>query len=99
MENLEDCMGEFSMACHFRSVAEGFEWSFAGTYNPNMDSSRSLLWDELSDLISWRDVPWCVGWDFNVIRFPSEKWTDSSFTILLILDKFLVSPSWDSHFP
>lgn len=28
---------------------------------------------ELSGLIGRWDVPWCVGADFNVIRFPTDR--------------------------
>ena len=31
------------------------------------------MWEELTGLISWWDVPWCLGGDFNIIRFPSER--------------------------
>jgi hypothetical protein len=31
------------------------------------------MWDELAGLASWWGIPWCVGGDFNVIRFPTEK--------------------------
>ena len=42
-------------------------------YGPNGDYDRQLLWDELAGLLSWWDLPWCIGGDFNVIRFPSER--------------------------
>lgn len=71
VENLVECMGNFSVACHFRNVEDGFERALAGIYGPNVDSSRTLLWA----------VPWCVEGDFNVIRFPSEKLGDSSFIL------------------
>ena len=29
--------------------------------------------EKLTGLISWWDVPWCLGGDFNIIRFPSER--------------------------
>jgi hypothetical protein len=48
----------------------GFAWAFEGVYGPNI---RCLLWKELAGLISWWDVPWYVGGDFNVTHFPSER--------------------------
>ena len=32
-----------------------------------------MLWEELSGVSSWWGVPWCVGGDFNVVRYPSER--------------------------
>jgi hypothetical protein len=31
------------------------------------------MWEELSGLASWWSTPWCLGGDFNVVRFPSER--------------------------
>ena len=41
---------------------------------------RRLLWEELFGLCSWWNVPWCVGGDFNVERFPSERLSSVFFT-------------------
>ena len=41
---------------------------------------RRLLWEELVGLNSWWNVPWCVGGDFNVVRFSSERSGSTSFT-------------------
>lgn len=41
---------------------------------------RRLLWEELFGLCSWWNVPWCVGGDFNVVRFPSERLSSVFFT-------------------
>ena len=38
------------------------------------------MWEELTGLISWWDLPWCVGGDFNIIRFPSEWLRAASFS-------------------
>lgn len=34
-------VGDFLVACHFRSIDDGAGWAFAGVYGPNSDSSRS----------------------------------------------------------
>jgi hypothetical protein len=39
----------------------------------NFDKGRRLLWDELVGVISLWNLPWCIGGDFNVTRFPSER--------------------------
>lgn len=45
MENLEECIGEYSAACLFKNVEDGFEWAFVGTYGPNSDGTRRLVRD------------------------------------------------------
>jgi len=44
---------------------------------PNDDIERRYLWDELAGLMSWWELSWCIGGDFNVVRFLSEKSGDS----------------------
>jgi hypothetical protein len=53
-------------------VEDHFTWAFAGVYDPNSHRDRGLIWDELAGLLSWWDLPWCIGGNFNVTRFPSE---------------------------
>jgi exonuclease III len=66
-------VGECVAACSFKNVVEGFEWAFAGVYGPNGDFDRHCFWDEWAGLMSCWDLPWCIGGDFNVVRFPSER--------------------------
>ncbi|KAG2711914.1 hypothetical protein I3760_04G100200 [Carya illinoinensis] len=73
VESSEECVGNYMAACSFRNVEEGFCWAFVGVYGPNMDSHRKVLWDELAGLGSWWNLPWCIGGDFTVTRFPSER--------------------------
>ncbi len=58
VEKIADCVGNFMVACSFRSVGDSFEWPFVGVYGPKDDVERKLLWDELVDLMSWWEVPW-----------------------------------------
>ena len=56
---------------------------FTGVYGPNIVRDRGLMWDELAGIHCWWDVPWCLGGDFNVVRFPSERVSASNFSPLM----------------
>ena len=72
VDRVDVAIGNFSVSCRFREVATGFEWAFSGVYGPNRAADRSLMWEELAGIASWWEVPWCVGGDFNIVRYPSE---------------------------
>ena len=80
IEIVEEAVGQFLVSCRFKNVVDQFEWAFTGVYGPNSDKDRRLLWEELSSLCSWWNVPWCVGEDFNVVQFPSKRLGSFSFT-------------------
>ena len=80
MNKVEEAVGQFSISCRFTSVSDQYVWAFSGVYGPNSVRDRRLLWEELVGLNSWWNVPWCVGGDFNVVRFPSECSSSTSFT-------------------
>ena len=73
VEKVDEVAGYYSLSCKFKNVLDQFEWSFSGVYGPNLDRERGHLWEELAGLLSWWDAPCCIGGDFNVVRFPSEK--------------------------
>jgi hypothetical protein len=73
VSSLETEVGDYVTGCRFKNVVDGFEWAFVGVYGPNGNSDRHWLWDELAGLLSSWVLPWCIGGDFNVIRFPSER--------------------------
>ncbi len=73
-------MDIFSISCKFRMVADQHEWIFSGVYGPNWDSNWDGMWDELSGIYNWWEAPWCVGGDFNVIHFPTERLGTESYT-------------------
>ena len=73
VEVLNCVKGQYSISCRFKNTQDQAEWAFSGVYGPNIDADRGLLWEELAGVNSWWGVPWCIGGDFNVIKFPSEK--------------------------
>lgn len=54
-------------------VEEGVEACITNVYGPNVDRERDMFWTELEGTKFWAAANWCVGGDFNAIRFPSEK--------------------------
>jgi hypothetical protein len=73
VEKIDECVGIYSLAVSFRNIVDSSVWAFASVYGPNFDSDRRLLWDELVGVLRWWNMPWCIGGDFNVIRFPNER--------------------------
>jgi hypothetical protein len=44
VEKVEECVGEYTVACSFRNVEDQFTWAFTGVYGPNYDCDRRFLW-------------------------------------------------------
>ncbi|WKA08526.1 hypothetical protein VitviT2T_026242 [Vitis vinifera] len=65
--------GIFSVSCLFKNCMDGMRWVFTGVYGPVCRRDREVFWEELGSIKGlWRD-PWCVGGDFNMIRYPEER--------------------------
>ena len=80
VEKLDSVSGEFTLSCKFRNVGDNLEWAFSGVYGPNSNSARGILWDELAGISNWWSLPWCIGGDFNVVRYPNERLKGGSLT-------------------
>jgi hypothetical protein len=80
VEKLEGAVRYFSVSYKFKNVEDHHMWMFSGVYGLNIDRDRRLMWDELAGIRSWWDVPWCLGGDFNVVRFPLERVGSSNFS-------------------
>ena len=42
-------------------------------YGPVIGSEKEDFWEELGAIRGRWDDPWCVGGDFNSVRFPEER--------------------------
>ena len=65
-------VGSHAISCRFKNTIDGFIWVFTSVYGPLSSGKRNLLWDELGVIRGLWEDPWCVGGDFNIIRFPFE---------------------------
>ena len=50
-----------------------FDCAICNLYAPNVDGDRAVLWEKLLNLKLQWDVPWCVGGDFNAVRYETER--------------------------
>ncbi|KAL4201012.1 hypothetical protein AMTRI_Chr02g214030 [Amborella trichopoda] len=57
----------------FFGSVDGFKWGKTNVYGPNRPDERAQFFDELNALTNFVNVPWCIGGDFNVIRWPIES--------------------------
>ena len=73
LELIDMELGLFSISCWFKNYVDGFQWMFTGVYGLVVDSSRESFWEELGYVRGLWNFPWCVGGDFNVVRFPCER--------------------------
>jgi len=73
LELADSRIGSFSICCKLKSLEDSFEWGLIGVYWPNDDYMRSVLFEGLSSFMYYWDICWCLGGDFNVIRFPPER--------------------------
>ena len=53
VEKVEEAVRHFSVSCKFKNVGDQFEWAFTSVYGPNLNKRRRLMWEELTELISW----------------------------------------------
>lgn len=75
-----ECLREFTVAYSFRNVKDNFSWTFVGVYGLNFDCDRRYLWDELTGLLCWWNLPLCVAGDFNItFAFPVKDWVQGDF--------------------
>eukprot|EP00268_Persea_americana_P023148 TRINITY_DN2282_c1_g2_i1.p1 TRINITY_DN2282_c1_g2~~TRINITY_DN2282_c1_g2_i1.p1 ORF type:complete len:187 (+),score=25.94 TRINITY_DN2282_c1_g2_i1:3182-3742(+) len=61
------------LAIKFQNRLDDILRASANVYGPNVDGERSPFWAHLSSLLLHWAIPWCLGGDFDLIRFPHEK--------------------------
>lgn len=71
-------IGEFSASIKIRGNS-GVDWWLSGIYGPCWPRERSRFW-ELAGLYGLCGVKWCIGGDFNIVRYVAEKSNGSGMT-------------------
>ena len=73
LEKLEVESGGYSISIRFRNRDDGFTWIFSRVYGSMIGSEKEDFWEELEAICGLWEDPWCIGGDFNAIRFPEER--------------------------
>ena len=75
-----DSTGQFFVNVLLKGVVDDFVWACSGVFGPNDDSQRGALWEELTRMHSKWNTAWGVIGDFNIIRYPSERFACEAFS-------------------
>ena len=82
----------YTLSYRFRNYADDFYWIFTGIYIPTKREARENLWDDLGVIRGMWGDRWCIGGDFNVLRFLRERnregrWMGAMRRFSLIIDE------------
>ncbi|CAL5415768.1 unnamed protein product [Camellia sinensis] len=70
---LKDCCSNRRFVLLSGTLLKSFDCVILNVYAPNDVNGRGMLWDTLIKLKSDFPNPWCLGGDFNEIRFIGER--------------------------
>lgn len=76
----ESVLGNFSVSMLMHNVGSKDQWWLSGVYGPNKSRERKDFWEEMAGLYGLCGQNWCIGGDFNTVRYPSEKLNGSRAT-------------------
>ena len=65
--------GEHSISCCFKNCVDGVVWVFTNVYGLVCSRDRKDFWEELGSIRGLWSDPWCVGRDFNMIKFLEQR--------------------------
>ena len=54
-------------------LQRNFKCGFGNIYAPNDEREKQTFWEELGAVLRSKDFPWCLGGDFNTVRYAEEK--------------------------
>ncbi|KAK1292074.1 hypothetical protein QJS10_CPB17g00140 [Acorus calamus] len=70
---VDQSIGSFSISVMLCDITNDCKWILSNVYGPHDEEARERLWEELTDIKSRWNVPWCILGDFNVTRFGGER--------------------------
>ncbi|KAL4187460.1 hypothetical protein AMTRI_Chr09g19110 [Amborella trichopoda] len=88
-------IGEFSVTILLSSISDGVPWKFPAVYGPTSPTLRCILWSELGHVVSLAYPIWCLGGDFNVIRWDFSDFISRTELLDIPLQGYCFT--WSNH--
>lgn len=70
----------FSAPALVEDLSTKAKWLITSVYGPNDSQREKQFWKELDEVRGRWDGAWCIGGDWNIVRFPSERRGTSRMT-------------------
>lgn len=70
---MDSWRGSFSMVLIVKDVDQGHHWMISTVYGPVRHDEKEDFWNELNRRRARWNGAWCLGGDWNAVRFPSER--------------------------
>ncbi|XP_077252082.1 uncharacterized protein LOC143891391 [Tasmannia lanceolata] len=71
--SVEEWIGNHSLSVVLQRVEDASKVFFTGVYGPSLRVEKRRFWEELNVVRDLWVFPWCIGGDFNEIRFVGER--------------------------
>lgn len=72
-ECLDVMLGAFSLSIKSKNKGDGLVWCLTFVYVLVCPYEREDFWLDLYEIRALWNIPWCLGGNFNAIRFSQEK--------------------------
>ena len=80
---LEKEESQYMLSCQFRNCEDKNTWILTSVYGPTIGEERVQLWEDLGAIRGRWQGPWCIGGDFNALRFPDERNREGRLTSVM----------------
>jgi hypothetical protein len=79
VEKIEECVGSLLLLALLEMSKMVSLGLLQVSIWANSDCDRRYLWEELAGLLSWWNLPWCIGETSTSLDFPSERLGEAHF--------------------
>ena len=80
LQLLEKEDSQYMLSSQFRNREDNNTWIFTSAYGPTIGEERVQFWEELGAIRGRWQGSWCIGGDFDALRFLDERYREGRLT-------------------